>query len=200
MRNRKKDIIRAMKEKEALCRGDTFTTNLKYIKKKYGKDGLDTVQKELKKRKSSLVLSELKDLDWYPLHERKIFLEAVFYGLLEPQGKRLYDFAYDAPKNRGLLKLFVKLRYSPGELVDKAPDLWEEYYTRGKFTIKEKHANGGTAHLTDFHFEPAEMMIEYMEGYFTAFFELTGAKDPKVEIKKISESYEPYYEIKMSWK
>jgi hypothetical protein len=189
-----------MTKKEPLCRGDTFTTNLKYIKKKYGRDGLDKVQEELKKRKSSLVLKELKDLEWYPLHERKLFLEAVYYGILEPLGKRLYDFAYAAPKDRGMLKLFVRLRYSPNELVEKAPQIWGDYYTRGKLEIIKNGKKGAKLKLKEFHFEPYEMMIEYMEGYFQAFFEMTGAKEPKVKITRVADSYEPYFNVKVTWK
>lgn len=189
-----------MKEKEAQCRGDIFTTNLKYIKKKYGQDGIGKLQKELKKRGSKLVLKDLKDLDWYPMEERIIFLESVYDSLLKPQGRKLYDFAYDAPRNRGMLKLFVRVRYSPHELADKASSIWSDYYTVGKISMVEKREYGATLHLKEFYFEPYELMIEYMTGYFQSFFELTGAKEPKLEILRMEDEEKPYFKIEANWK
>ncbi|MBU0671731.1 MAG: hypothetical protein KJ732_01740, partial [Candidatus Margulisbacteria bacterium] len=151
-----------------------------YVKKKYGQEGIDKIQNQLKQLGYPFEYDKAKALEWYPLGLRALSLLAIkdTFGLSDEDLKEMGNLA---PKFSFLVKIFMKSFVSPKMTVAHAPEFWERHYSVGKLE-SEYHGDENRAiiKIKDFTLYPE--VLKYLEGYFQRVMQYTVGKNVECKI------------------
>ncbi len=160
----KEDVEYLLRE-EGQTRGTTLQTDREFIKKYYGKEGLERVKLLLKDAGSPIEYEKINALEWHPIGLRFISLLAIKEAFnLDEQGIR--KIGSEAPKTSFIAKLLMKTFFSIRKSFENAPIYWRKHWTRGELILKEcdEEKRRIIIALKDFNIHP--VYCKFGEGYY----------------------------------
>ncbi len=176
----KKEIARLNKINGEV-KGVVFQTDIDYILRKKGEDGLKSFNKAIKEAAIGIKMDEIKAMNWYPVGWRGAFL-LIAKDVLGFSEKDIKDMGRDAPKLSFLARLFFHFFLPTRKMVNEVPDYWNKHYSIGKlevvkFSEKEKIA---ILQISNINIHP--LFCLYLEGYFETVTKMTRPNDSKVTV------------------
>ncbi|MCX8173841.1 MAG: hypothetical protein N3F63_04445 [Thermoplasmata archaeon] len=182
---------------EGFCRAGVLQTDLEYIKKKKGNEGLNKLDKVLKGMGISLPnIQSMRSRDNVPLWMRCKFLDAcleVFDGNIE----KIREMGREAPKASMLIKMLYPFHLSPNYALTHASRVWRDHYSAGELVILESSSCHALLALKNFR--TTKLMCIFFAGAFVGVGDLTKAKNLVcTEVKCVNEGHE-WCEYAFKW-
>ncbi len=156
---------------EGEARGIHFKNDADYVLEKVGKEGLKKVQKELEKVGCPLKYREIKSLGFYPIGWRVLSLLAL-QTALQWDDKELRELGAFTTGVSLVVKIYMRFFSSIELLMKKAPQIYNEYFTKGtlivpNYDIEKKYA---VVELRDLDLHPSYCRV--LEGYLENFVKM----------------------------
>ena len=173
--------IKKLTQIKGEVKGVVFQTDIDYILRKKGEDGLNIFSRAIKETNVGIDLDNIKAMSWYPLGWRGIFL-VIAREVLGFSKKDIKDMGRDAPKLSFLARLFFHFFLPTRKMVNEVPEYWNKHYSVGRlevveFSEKEKKA---VLQIKDISINP--LFCTYLEGYFETVTKMTRQTGSKVEV------------------
>lgn len=166
------------------ARGIHLKNDAEYILSHYNKKTLEKVEKELESLGYPLKYKKVNNLGFYPAGLRVLSLLVIqkTLNLNEEQIKELCAFATRASF---AIRLYLKFFYSIPKILEKASQLWRDYWTFGKLEVKEHNEIKGEVkiEIKDFSLHP--LYCRCLEGYFAGLAKMI-TKNKNITCKEIS--------------
>ena len=128
--------IKELGENKDEIRGVDFKTDEGFILGKWGKEGIERVEKEMKKMGSPLSYKEISIFKFYPMGFRTLSLLAI-KDVFEMSDKEIEDMGKEAPKHSLFIKILIRYFFSFEKFVKKVPGGWRKHHTTGKLEIRD---------------------------------------------------------------
>jgi len=182
------------------AKGAILQSLVDFVRETFGPESLDYWREQLPEESRRIFLREIDANAWYPLQEGLVtpaerVLE-LFYGGNEAMARVLgYHNAEKAV--RGFMKFLARLA-SPGALLRRANGIIRTYYRpcHSEVTLNEKKRAG--FRITEF--PEMSALVEYrIQGWIEKALELSGARNPRVEIVSSLAGGDEYCEFMASW-
>ncbi len=195
-----KELVRELMRIEGEARGIHFKNDADFILKEKSEVDLKKVEEELKKNGCPLKYKNIKNLGFYPIGWRAISLLAIqkVFSWNDEDMRKLGKFATNVSF---IIRLYMKFFYSIEMIVNKAPKIWSEYFTKGQLAIsdyneKEKYA---IIEIKNFALHPVYCRV--LEGYFENFIKMiTKTKEAKCQEKKCTFTGQDCHQFEIIWK
>ncbi len=181
-------------------RGIVMKSDVKFIMRESGREGIEKMEKEMKDLGFPLKLEKISSMEFYPNGLRAIFLLSAKKALNMSDDK-MRDMGRNVAKFSAILRLFIgSFLIDRKTFFDKAPSFWDKFVTVGKVNIEkiDEKKKTLTATLTGFDVDP--VFCPYIEGIFSGFVKIAmGAR--KVECKEIKCTFkgDDRHEFVISW-
>ena len=184
-------------------RGAAFLEDFPYLRRKKGNAGLESLENAIVDLGGSMRLGDVKDMAWYPVSERVIFLKALkkAFGWTDAN---VFDMGKSAPRVPSTMKFFLKYIVSPHMAFKSSADYWSHYFSFGTFVPVEytedgsKNAGRLVMEIRDFDVDP--IMCVQLSGYFLGVGVMTKMVDPTIRETKCVHHGGPHHEFLMEWK
>lgn len=171
-----------------------------FVRETFGPESLDYWRDQLPEESRRIFLGEIDADAWYPLQEGLVTpaerLLELFYGGNEAMARVLgYHNAEKAV--RGFMKFLARLA-SPGALLRRANSIIRSYYRpcRSEVTLNEKKRAG----FRISEFPEMSPLLEYrIQGWIEKALEISGARNPRVEIVSSLAGGDEYCEFMAHW-
>ncbi len=193
--------IRSLLKIPGKVRGQVFSTDLEYLRKKKGKEGVELLKKKMKELGNPIDYERIKIFEWYPVGLRAVSL-LVIKELFQLGDKEISEMGNLAPKFSFIIKLIMKHFLSIERVFQESPSYWEKHYTVGKLepvelNEKEKYLK---VHLKDFKVHPILCTYLFEDGYFLRIAQYV-LKSPTILSKETKCVFkgDPYHECLISW-
>lgn len=184
---------------DGTCRVSIFQTNIAYLKKKKGIEGLAFLDKYMREKGTKITIAkieEMKPSEYLPLSLRIMFLEGCL-TLFDNDVEKFKAMGREAPLNSLILKLFIKYFVGPNSAINHGPPLWREHYSIGTLEILKNERGIGLLALKNFNV--AKIMCIYLCGYFEGVGLLCRAKDVVCKETKCVHEGGNYCEFEITW-
>lgn len=192
---KKEEADRLMRIK-GMTKGSEILTLGRYVEAKYGKKGLELLEKKMEELGYPLYFNQIRPAYWYSEGHNilAMIVAKEIFGW-----KDLFDLGYQSPVFSFGAKVFIK--FLPLSLFcNKVPKIWRKFVDVGNLEIaelneKEKYC---IIRLSDYMFHPE--MCSYYAGFFLRMGELV-IKGKKFRIEEIKCMYkgDPYHEYLVKW-
>ena len=173
-----------------------FKSNLGFIKKKFGTNGLRRVSEKIREKGFDFNMENIKDREWYPMEVRVAFIEAV-YDLLDSNDDDMFSLGKYSALHVERLALLVRYTKETSLVASEGPKTWDKHFDVGRLDVIENSKGRTVVRLLDFNISPVH--CNYLAGYFVGAAELSGAKDVKIEETKCISRGDPYHEFVLTW-
>ncbi len=193
--NLKKEADKLMKFK-GNTRGSEILSLARYVKAKYGKEGLEKLEKKMEEIGYPLHFNEIKPARWYPEAQNNLAMITAkeIFGW-----KDLFELGYNCPTFSFGVRVFMKLA-SAEKVFQESAKTWKKFVDVGtlepyKFNEKEKYI---ILRFKDYRFHP--LMCPWYAGFFLKIGEyvIKGEKLTIEETKCIHKG-DPYHEYVIKW-
>jgi len=164
-----RNMVEQLMAVKGQVRGAVFETDAEYVRHKYGNEGLDKVEEELRTLGYELSYKDVSSMEWMALNLRVLsFL--IMKEVFSWSDDEIVAMGDAAPKHSFIVKLFMKFFISPQVAFSHAPEYWVKHYDIGRLEAvsldeKKRHA---VVRLFDFNLHP--VYCRYLEGYFGRLF------------------------------
>ena len=164
-----RNVLEQLMSTKGRVRGAVFETDAEYIRGKYGSEGLDKVEEELRSLGYELSYDDVSAMEWMALNLRALsFL--IMKEVFSWSDEEIVAMGDAAPKHSFIVKLFMKFFISPQVAFSHAPEYWVKHYDIGRLEAasldeEKRHA---VVRLFDFDLHP--VYCRYLEGYFGRLF------------------------------
>jgi len=184
-----KEYVEELKEVEGETRGVVFKTDTSFIKEREGEEGVEKVEKKMKKLGLSFDYSEIQAMNFYPMWKRILSLLAIkeVFDLSEDEVEQM---GKEAPRASLLMKMFARFFFSIEEMTKQAPDMWKKHYTVGKLEAEVSEKNTVLIRLKGV--KVPLTFLYYLGGYFGTIIEMV--VNSEVEVERDG------YEYRCTWK
>jgi hypothetical protein len=184
-----KEEVQNLMAKEGQVRGVVFDTDRQYILKRWGKEGLEKVEKLSQEYGFPIRYSEFKPFEWYPAPLRALSYLLIKEAFNLPE-EELREMGRVAPKFSLIVRLFFKLFGSIEKLAEEAPSFWRKHWTVGelKAVYVDSEKKEMVLRLEGFNFHP--LYCVYLEGYFETVVRITRPRGSVVVVKETASSHE----------
>jgi hypothetical protein len=178
----KEEIKKLMKIKGE-CRGVHLKNDADFVLRKKGKEGLRKLEEELEKIGCPIKYEQIKPLGFYPVGWRAISLLMIkkLFGWQDKEIKELCGFASGISL---IVRIYMKFFHSVEKAVEKAPQMWREYFTEGKLVVVDYSEEKRYAILEIRNFDLHQVYCRCLEGYLEMIIKMI-VKAKKVECKEI---------------
>lgn len=178
-----KEVCENIAQIKGSVRGAVFQTDAEYIRRCFGQEKLDQLQKILQNFGYPIDYRNIRAMEWHPL-SRRVLAFKVMKDLFDWHDEDFKKMGNTAPKYSFIVRLMMKFFISAKIAITHAPQYWSRHYDVGSLTVVEfneekKHA---VIRINDFKITP--IYCRYLEGYFKRLFSFTLPK----EIIKITET------------
>lgn len=161
---------------EKLCRGSVVNGYLKYIKKKWGQDGLDEACKA-----AGIKPEEIKDGGWYPDNTN----DGILTWMVENKGKEYIEISNRAMvQDLGMMSYIVRFM-DVKSILKRLPNNYKELFNFGKIELELREKS---ATLKMYDMATSEYSCPAWRGVFKGACDMTKTKPTRIE------------EIKCQWK
>jgi len=181
-------------------KGSALASMPKYVRKQFGKEGLELWYSKLAPQTRIVFEKTLKESAWYPLRDMIVAPTSVICQLFfNWDFKGAWDLGrYSADYGlRGIYRLFVKFG-SPEFLINKAGTILPTYYIPSSIEVVENGSGIAVVRITQF--PEIDKILEYrIGGWMESALEICGCFNVKVVIGKSLTRNAPYTEYNVSW-
>ncbi|HDS08943.1 MAG TPA: hypothetical protein ENN73_01840 [Firmicutes bacterium] len=179
-------------------KGTVFKSSIEYIKTRFGEEGFQRILSNLSPEEQSVLLLRVSAALWYPFELYINLSKSILKEFGEMNPKVLREMGgYSAEKGLyGAYKIIFRLG-TPTYIIKIARKAYSLYFDRG---ILEIHESGECMVKLKLHdiTEINDLHLERILGWMEKTFEMTGGKDPFVEV--FEKNYEEMYVIfKGTW-
>lgn len=194
-----KKTVEKLLKLEGEVRGMSLKDDTAYVIAKKGETALKKVEEELEKVGCPINYKKIRSLDFYPVGWRAISLLAMkkVFGWGDEEFRELGWFA---PGNSLIVRVYSKFFHSVERVASVAPQIYDEYFTIGKFVIpdysvEKKYA---IAELKDLDLHP--VFCRLMEGYLASIIKMVvKAKEVKCRETKCTFRGQDRHQFKVTW-
>ncbi len=184
---------------EGKVRGTALKTDAEYVRRKWGEDGLKTLEADFKELGYPIEYNKIKDLDWYPVCARVLSLLLIKerFNLKEQD---IEEMGRMTPKFSFIVKLIIKMASTLKKGIENMPEVWNKYYDIGSFEVVEFNEQEKflIIRLKDFELHP--ILCKYLTGYFRGLVQfLMPDEDIKTEELRCMFRGDPYHEYRFTW-
>ena len=142
-----KSVAQKILSLEGRAKGVVFQTDLSYILKKWGEDGLKKIEGQLKELGCPIDYRQIRAMEWLPMGARILSLMVVKDGF-QLGDEDIKGMGRNAPKVSFLLRFLLRTVVSPAATLEHTRQLWKNHYTRGKvFAEYREEEKIGRAHV-----------------------------------------------------
>ncbi|MCK4718416.1 MAG: hypothetical protein KAT70_07085 [Thermoplasmata archaeon] len=178
------------------CRGAVFKSNIGYVKKKYGSQGLNKITTYMKEKGAWMDLDKIRDTEWYPIRMRIAFLDGV-YELFSGRNEEMFSLGKYAALHVERLALLVRYTKRTEEVVKESGQSWDKHWDIGSLEIMVNEHGHTLLRLEEFNIGPHQ--CKYLSGYFVGVAELSGANNVSIEETACISKGDPYHEFDLHW-
>ncbi len=165
-----KELAEKLKKMEGEVRGVVFKTDLEFVLKEKGKEGLKKLKEKLKEIGCEIDYEKINPMGFYPLGLRIISLLAI-KEVFNFNEEKIKEMGSSAPKLSLLIKLFVKFFFSIQKTAVQVPEIWKKHYTIGNLEVEvNEEKRYVILRLKDFLGHP--IFCVYLEGYFSTISQI----------------------------
>lgn len=194
------EIAKKLMETKGEARGVTFKTDMEFILKEKGEEGLKKVEQELEKIGFPIQYKTIKVMNFYPVGLRIISLLAI-KKTFNFDEEKIKSIGFFATKVSLIIKLFVKYFFSTERVFYKeAPKMWKKHYTISELTPVELNEEKKYAilRIEDFILHP--LFCVYLGGYFCGIFQML-IKTNKINYQETKCPFrgDKYHEYLIKW-
>lgn len=194
-----KKMVKRFLEHKGQARGIHFRNDAEFVLKKKGKKGLKELEKELKKLGCPIDYLKVKNLGFYPIGWRPISLLTMkrVFGWKDQEIRELCAYAAGVSL---IVKLYMKFFYSLDKMVEKAPEIWKEYFSEGELKVIDHDEQKRYAIIRIENFDLHPVFCRCLEGYFKNIIRMVIRTD-KVSCKETRCAFDQYdyHEFLIKW-
>jgi len=182
-------------------RGVTFKTDIEYILKEKGEEGLKKVEQALERLGCPIRYKEINTMTFYPVGLRALSLLVI---------KQIFDFTNEEIKKMGffatkvslMIKLFTRYFLSLQRVFFKeAPRIWKKHWTLGELVPVELNEEKKYAIMKLENFNLHPIYCHYLGGYFCGVLQLI-IKSTQITSEETKCPFlgDQYHEYLIRWK
>jgi len=197
-----KENIKKLLEIEVKSRGVSLKTDMEFILKEKGEEGLKKLEDELEKLECPIKFKEIKSMEFYPAGLRVISLLAI---------KKVFNFNENNFRQMGLfatkvsliIKFFMEYFFSIQKVFfEEAPKIWRKYWTTGEIVPVElnEEKKYGILRLKGIDLHPIFCTF-YLAGYFSGILQML-VKTSEITCEEVKCSFrgDKEHEYLIKWK
>ena len=167
-----KEYIQKLIEIRGKIGGTPFKTDMEFVLKEKGEEGLKKLEEELEKLGHPIKYKEIKSMEFYPAGLRALSLLAIkkTFGF---DDKKIEEMGFFAVKVSFFVKLLLKYYISPEKVFfEKAPRLWSKQVTDGELVPIEfnKEKKQAVVKLININLHP--VYCRYLQGYMSGILKM----------------------------
>lgn len=195
-----KELAKKLMAIEGEVRGETFKTDMSFILKEKGEEGIKRVEEEFERLGCPIKYREIKAMDFYPVGMRAFSL-LVIKKTLNFDDEKIKEMGIFATKVSLIIKLFVKYFFSAEKVFFKeAPRMWRKHWNIGELEPVEfnQEKKYGIIRLKNFNIH--SIYCSYFKGYLSGVLQmLVKASQITCEETKCSFQGDEYHEYLIKW-
>lgn len=193
--------IKKLMDIKGEARGIHFKIDKEYVLKKKGKEGLHALEKELTTLGCPINYQKISGLNFYPAGLRAISLLAIkkTFGWGDAEIKDLCGYAVGASL---VVKIYTKFFYSIPKMLEKAPDIWSDYFSFGKLSVGEYDLDKKYINLKVENFVLDPVYCKCLASFLATVSKLVVGSDNEVDCLETKCPFDGdnYYNFLISWK
>jgi len=166
-----KEIASELMKTGGQTRGVAFKTDIDYVLKEKGEDGVKTVEKKLAESGLVIKYKDIETMKYYPMGLRAVSLLAIknSFGFTKQDIKNM---GVVAPKISLIIKFFMQYFMSPERTFKEVPKMWKKHHTVGeiepvKFDEQNKES---IVRIKNFKLHP--IFCCFLTGYFSTIVKM----------------------------
>ncbi len=167
----------------AHVKGTSISGRLKYVQRYFGDAKLDEVMAGLSDQEAATQIKRSGALrsSWYPLDLLVDLSRTIDKVCGHGDGKLYRTMAGQVAEDdlSTVYKVFFKLA-SPGFIIEKAAQVWRQYYDSGEMVVLERQPGHAIMELRDFD-SPNAVHCEMAAGWMERSIAMSGGKDVVLE-------------------
>lgn len=182
------------------AKGSIVTPTPEFIKEKFGEDGLNKWLDNLSADAQKVYRGKILPTNWYSIKDIlveptlkmcELFFNSDTKGAWE-LGRFIADYNL-----KGIYKTFIKIG-STKFLINKASQILPTFYQAATIEIHDETDTSATLHITKLP-GTHEIVEKRIAGWIERALEISGSKNPKVNIAKSLTNNDSVTEIKVEW-
>jgi len=192
--------IKKIMEIKGSVKGSTLKTDMEFVLKEKGEEGLKQLEKELEKLNNPINYKKIRSADSYPVSLRVFSLLAI---------KKTFNFDDEKIKEMGMfaarvsffVKLIIRYYISPQKVFfEKAPELWRKQMTEGELIPVELNEEKKQAVVILKEISLHPLYCYYLRGYMSGILKmLIITKEITCEETKCSFKGDEHHEYLLKW-
>lgn len=115
-------------------RGLSIKGDIEYVRYKFGEEGVDRIEAEMKRLGSPIDYEKMKQMDFYPVGLEALTI-AVMKKIFNFNEKNYYEMSAFNSKLSFIVRLFMRYFVSLEVLAKESEKLWKKYYTVSEFKV-----------------------------------------------------------------
>jgi len=178
-------------------KGSEILTLSRYVEVKYGKEGVEALEKKMEELGYPCRFNEIRPGQWY---REALNVLAMLAAKNLFNWTDLFDLGYNSPVFSFGVKVFIK--FIPlTSFIKQIPEIWKKFLDFGTLEVhqlneKEKYL---ALHLKNCQFHPE--LCRYYAGFFLRIAEyLIRSKELTIEETRCTYKNDPYHEYIIRWK
>lgn len=198
-----KEIAEKLMKVKGELRGAVFKTDIQFILKEKGKEGLKKIEKEMERLGYPFEYEKIRVTSFYPIGLRAVSL-LVMKKVLGFSNEKITEMGFEAPRSSFILRLsmkFLAFTRSAKLWYQNTPGLWRKFVTIGEFSVPEfdeKDKKIVIDRIRDFNVHP--ILCTYLLGILPSFNELArGLSGLTCKETKCSFQGGKYHEFLVKW-
>ena len=182
---------------EGGVRGESIQADLEFIRNEVGEEGLEKLERELKKLGSPIDYKNIRALDFYPLGWQAIMMVCTekLFGFDE---EKFWKWGRFLEKSL-LVRLFVRHFVSIERAAKEAPRMWRHNLTVGDLKVigLDKEKKNLILRLENFTILP--YYCHALRGYFSSVVQMVIGGEVLCEERKCVFRGDEYHEFVLRW-
>ena len=179
-------------------RGMALKNHEDFIVKEKGREGLLELEKAMSELGFPVRHQKIEPWDFYPVYLEVIEL-LVIKKLFNFEDRKFEEIGVFGSKVSFIVKMFLKYFGSIGLMADRAPKIWEKYYTIGDLKIKglSEKERCVTVAIEDFCLHPIHCL--HLKGYFSNMVRTVVGKETTCQETKCVHKGDSFHEFLLKW-
>ena len=192
--------IQKLMEIKGRINGVPFKTDMEFVLKEKGEEGLKKLEEELKRMKHPIEYKKSRTTEFYPAGLRVLSLLTI-KKIFDFDDKKIEDMGFFAVKVSFFAKLLIKYYISPEKVFfKKAPGLWRKQATEGELVPVEfdKKRKQAIVRLKNINLHP--LYCRYLQGYISGILKMLIVTE-KITCRETKCSFkgDEYHEYLIKW-
>ena len=183
---------------EGNVRGASITSQVDYIKKKWGANGFKRIQKKMNDyTRQELDYDNLIGMKWYPAWAQYLLI-LIIKDEFKLNDKSIIAFGYEMPRFSTIIKLLVMPIINIKMLAKRIPTAWKQQNDYGILETNDFNERKKEGKIIIKGLPLNKTFCKYFEGYMTGVGKFINYKNLKIrEVKCLMK--ENIHEFKVTW-